>query len=223
MAADADVRVENVRQTRTTTHAVVKLPDRREVALELRVPGLHNVRNGAMALAAVVALGEDPERAAAGLNQFAGVGRRFEMVGRAGDVVVVDDYAHHPSEVAATIAAARQRFPQARLVAVFQPHLYTRTQLHGDALGIVLAAADQVVVTEIYAAREDPIAGVSGSAVARAARRAGAPVEWVPDRGALADALVAIVRPGDVVLTLGAGDITHVGRELLERFGGRAA
>jgi len=223
LAADADVRVEDVRQTSRVTRAVVKFPDRGEVALELVVPGVHNVRNGAMALAVVAALGEDLDLAATALARFTGVGRRFEVVGRAGDVLVVDDYAHHPSEVAATIAAARQRFPGARLVAVFQPHLYTRTRLHGEALGIVLAAADHVVVTEIYAAREDPIAGVSGSAVARAARRAGAPVAWVPDRDAVADALVDLVRPGDVVLTMGAGDITQLGRELLGRLGGRAA
>jgi UDP-N-acetylmuramate--alanine ligase len=223
MAPDADVLVEDVRQTRTVTQAVVRFPDRPAVTLELQVPGVHNVRNGAMALATAVAMGADPGPAAAALAEFAGVGRRFELVGRASDVVVVDDYAHHPSEVAATIAAARQRFPGTRLVAVFQPHLYSRTQLHGDALGIALAAADQVVVTEIYAAREAPIAGVSGSAVARAAGRAGAPVEWVPDRSALADALIGMTRPGDVVLTLGAGDITQVGRDFLGRLSGRAA
>jgi UDP-N-acetylmuramate--alanine ligase len=175
-----------------------------------------------MALAAVRALGGDVERACEALAAFSGVSRRFEWVGSAGGVTVVDDYAHHPSEVAATLAAARQRYPGHRVVAVFQPHLYTRTQLQGDALGIALAAADRVVVTEIYAAREEPIAGVSGARVARAAERSGAEVEWVPDRGQLARSVAALVEPGDVVLTLGAGDITQVGRELLARLQGKA-
>jgi UDP-N-acetylmuramate--alanine ligase len=125
--------------------------------------------------------------------------------------------------VAATIAAARQRYPDARVVAVFQPHLYTRTRLLGEALGVALAAADRVVVTDVYGAREAPISGVSGRLVADAARRAGASVEWEPDRGALPALLARSVSVGDVVLTLGAGDITRVGRELLARLTGAAA
>ncbi|HWP38686.1 MAG TPA: UDP-N-acetylmuramate--L-alanine ligase [Gemmatimonadales bacterium] len=223
LAQDADVRVERVRQESATTEADVVFVGGLRIPLRLQVPGLHNVRNAAMALAAVRALGGDVERASAALAAFSGVSRRFEWVGSARGVTVVDDYAHHPSEVAATLAAARQRYPGRRVVAVFQPHLYTRTQLHGDALGIALAAADRVVVTEIYAAREEPIAGVSGSRVARAAKRSGAEVEWVPDRRALAGSVAALVQPGDVVLTLGAGDITHVARELLDRLQGKAA
>ncbi len=222
LAPDADVRVEQVRQESATTEADVVFEGGLRVALTLQVPGLHNVRNAAMALAAVRALGGDVERACEALAAFSGVSRRFEWVGSAGGVTVVDDYAHHPSEVAATLAAARQRYPGHRVVAVFQPHLYTRTQLQGDALGIALAAADRVVVTEIYAAREEPIAGVSGARVARAAERSGAEVEWVPDRGQLARSVAALVEPGDVVLTLGAGDITQVGRELLARLQGKA-
>jgi UDP-N-acetylmuramate--alanine ligase len=223
LAPDADVRVERVHQEPAATRADIAFADGQRVELTLRVPGVHNVRNGAMALAAVAALGGDRERAALRLATFTGVGRRFERVGSAGGVTVVDDYAHHPSEVAATLAAARQRFPGQRLVAVFQPHLYTRTQLLGDELGIALAAADRVVVTEIYPAREEPIPGVSGSAVARAASRAGAEVEWAPDRSALAGIVAGLARPGDVVVTLGAGDITQVARELLELLGGGAA
>jgi UDP-N-acetylmuramate--alanine ligase len=219
-AADAQVRVEGMHPEPAATRARVVFADGRRVELTLRVPGVHNVRNGAMALAAVAALDGDLEQAARALAAFSGVGRRFEPVGTAGGVEVVDDYAHHPSEVVATLAAARQRFPGRRLVAVFQPHLYTRTQLHGDALGIALAAADCVVVTEIYGAREQPIRGVSGSRVARAAQRAGAAVKWVPRREALTHVVAGLVRPGDVVLTLGAGDVTHVARELLGLLGG---
>jgi UDP-N-acetylmuramate--alanine ligase len=123
----------------------------------------------------------------------------------------------------ATIAAARQRFPESRLVAVFQPHLYSRTQALGEEMGIALAAADLAVVTEIYPAREQPIAGVSGASVAQAVRRAGGRVAWIPERPALARHLADLVIEGDVVLTLGAGDITDVGRELLGQLTGAAA
>jgi UDP-N-acetylmuramate--alanine ligase len=219
----ADLRIADVARDRQGSRAQLALPDGRAVELRLAVPGLHNVRNAAMAIGAVLALGADVEPALAALAQFPGVARRFEAVGEARGVTIVDDYAHHPSEVVATIAAARQRFPEGRLVAVFQPHLFSRTQRQGEALGIALAAADQVVVTEIYAAREQPIAGVSGRVVAEAARRAGVPVDWIPDRASLAERLSGMVASGDVVLTLGAGDITGVGRELLEHLAGRAA
>lgn len=221
--AEADLRVVDVRLEPGGTRAGVRLPDGRMVRLQLQVPGLHNVRNAAMAIGVAVALGADPEAAAAGLAAFAGVGRRFEVVGEGAGVTVVDDYAHHPSEVAATLEAARQRYPGRRLVAVFQPHLYSRTRIHGVALGAALAGADLAVVTEIYPAREAPIAGVSGRQVADAAEAAGAATRWVPDRGTLATEVAGLVREGDVVLTLGAGDITGVGRELLAALDGRAA
>jgi UDP-N-acetylmuramate--alanine ligase len=157
------------------------------------------------------------------LARFSGVGRRFELVGEARGVTVVDDYAHHPTEVAATLAAARQRFPDARLVAVFQPHLFSRTATHGEALGVALSLADVVVVTDVYAARERPVSGVSGRLVHDAARRAGAETVWVPERGAVSERVAELVRSGDVVLTLGAGDITAVGPQLLGRLRGAAA
>jgi UDP-N-acetylmuramate--alanine ligase len=127
----------------------------------------------------------------------------------------VDDYAHHPSELAATLAAARQAFPDRRIVAVFQPHLFSRTQQHGRAMGEALASADLVVVTEVYGAREAPIAGVSGRQVAEAAARAGADARFEADRPAVGRRVLELLRPGDVVLTLGAGDITRVGPELV--------
>ncbi len=222
-AANADLKITELHRDRLGSRARLVLPDGGTVDLTLRVPGLHNVRNAAMAVGATLALGADVGKAVEALAQFSGVGRRFEPVGSARGVTIVDDYAHHPSEVAATIAAARQRFPDARVVAVFQPHLYSRTKLLGEALGVALAAADRVVVTEVYAARESPISGVSGRLVADAARRAGAGVEWVPERATLVEALAGSVAAGDVVLTLGAGDITRVGRELLHRLAGAAA
>ena len=195
----------------------VALPDGRVVRVALQVPGLHNLRNAAAALAVALELGVDLERCITALERFTGVGRRFERVGEAGGVTVVDDYAHHPTEVLATLAAARQAFPRQRVVAVFQPHLFSRTALHGEALGRALATADVVVVAPIYAAREQPVPGVTADLVARGAARAGATTVAVRDRAALVERVAERVRPGDVVFTLGAGDVTRVGPELLQQ------
>jgi UDP-N-acetylmuramate--alanine ligase len=222
-APGADVAITAVRADRSGTRSELRLPDGRTVELVLQVPGLHNVRNAAMAIGAVLALGAGVEAALEALAEFRGVARRFEWVGSAKGVTIVDDYAHHPSEIAATIAAARQRYPESRVVAVFQPHLYSRTRRMAPALGAALAAADRVVVTEIYGAREAPEPGLSGRIVAEAAHQQGVEVEWVPDRRLLPEMLARSTAPGDVVLTLGAGDITRVSRELLDRLSGAAA
>jgi UDP-N-acetylmuramate--alanine ligase len=132
-------------------------------------------------------------------------------------VAIVDDYAHHPSELVATLAAARQAYPGRRLVAVFQPHLYSRTAQHGVAMGEALAAADIVVVADVYAARESPVEGITGRLVADAASRGRSPVHFVAERAALTGRVASLLEPGDVVLTLGAGDVTRVGPELLQR------
>ncbi len=220
--SDADVRIGAVELAERGSTARVELPGTRAaLTLRLQVPGLHNVRNAAAALAVVHELGADPERALQALAEFRGVGRRFERVGEARGVTVMDDYAHHPTEVRATLEAARQAFPRRRVVAVFQPHLFSRTALHGDALGRALAAADVVVVAPIYAAREQPMPGVSAELVARGATRAGATTVAVRDRANLTDRVAETVRTGDVVFTLGAGDITRVGPELIERLGKR--
>jgi len=217
LGAEADVRIRDVVQEPAGSRATVDLPDGAPVKLRLAVPGLHNVRNAATALAVLHALEADVPAGAKALATFGGVGRRFERLGEAGGVTVVDDYAHHPTEVAATLAAARQAFPGRRVVAVFQPHLYSRTALHGAALGEALAAADVVVVAPIYAAREQPPAGggVTHDLVARSAIRAGAVTVAVRERAGLADHVARAVRAGDVVFTLGAGDVTRVGPELL--------
>jgi UDP-N-acetylmuramate--alanine ligase len=214
-AEDADVRITNVAFEPAGSSANVRLPDGPTLELRLRVPGMHNVRNAATALATVHALNADLAAAVRALGEFSGVARRFERLGEAGGVAVVDDYAHHPTEVAATLAAARQAYPDRRLVAVFQPHLFSRTALHGDALGRALAAADVVVVAPIYAAREQPIPGVSAELVARGAAGAGASTVAVRDREGLTARVRETVRAGDVVFTLGAGDVTRVGPELL--------
>jgi len=222
LGAGADVRIADPALGERGSTARIELPGGRALALRLRVPGLHNLRNAAAAVAVVHELDADLERALAALAEFRGVGRRFERVGEAGGVTVVDDYAHHPTEVAATLAAARQAFPRRRVVAVFQPHLFSRTALHGEALGRALAAADVVVVAPIYAAREQALAGVSAELVARGAARAGATTIAVGERSGLTERVVETVRAGDVVFTLGAGDITRVGPELLARLGNAA-
>jgi UDP-N-acetylmuramate--alanine ligase len=213
-AADAELRISAVRQEEEWTSATVRLPGRDGVTLRLRVPGLHNLRNATAALGVVHALGGSVEAALDALAEFRGVGRRFERLGDAGGVTLVDDYAHHPTELVATLEAARQAFPGRRLVAVFQPHLFSRTQAHSTAMGRALAAADVAVVTEVYAAREKPVPGVSGSLVVEAARAAGADVHFAPVRSTVAEVVRRLLVPGDVLLTLGAGDITRLGPEL---------
>jgi UDP-N-acetylmuramate--alanine ligase len=214
-AADAEVRIGEVVQGAQGTEATVAWLGGRSIRLRLRVPGIHNLRNAVAALGAVEALGGALEPAADALAAFSGVGRRFERLGEHGGVAVVDDYAHHPSELVATLAAARQAYPGRRLVAVFQPHLYSRTIAHGEAMGQALAAADLVFVTEIYAAREQPVPGVSGRQVADAAARAGADARFEAVRAEVGRRVREALKPGDVVLTLGAGDITRVAPELI--------
>ena len=212
---DADLRISDIVQSEDRTKARVRWRGGGSIALNLSVPGLHNLRNAVAALGVVEVMGGKLEPAAAALNEFQGVGRRFERLGEFAGVAVVDDYAHHPSELSATLSAARQAFPGRRLVAVFQPHLYSRTAAHGQAMGQALAAADLVIVTEIYPAREQPIAGVSGQQVADAAERAGADARFEPTRAEVGRTVYQALRAGDVVLTLGAGDITRVAPELV--------
>ena len=215
-----DLRIDDITRTEQETRASVTLPGwGRALTLRLQVPGLHNVRNATAALGVVLALGGDPGRALPALARFSGVGRRFERLGQTAGIELVDDYAHHPTEIRATLLAARQAYPTRRLVAVFQPHLFSRTALLGEEMGAALAAADLAVVTDVYPAREAAIPGVTGQLVARAAERAGATVRYEPDRGGLAARVAAQLRPGDLLLTLGAGDITRLGREIVPLLG----
>jgi len=179
------------------------------VDLELGVPGEHNRLNAACALAAVELVGFEREAAARALVGFRGVGRRLEAHGEAGGVRLLDDYAHHPAEVSATIAAARSLAGEERLVILFQPHLYSRTIYLGRELGEALAAADAAVVTEIYAAREEPVAGVSGKLVADrlAETRPGMPIGWAPSLADAASLAASLTRPGGLLVTVGAGNV----------------
>ncbi|MDE3173759.1 MAG: UDP-N-acetylmuramate--L-alanine ligase [Gemmatimonadota bacterium] len=183
--------------------------------VRLRVPGLHNVQNALAALGAGLAEGRTVEEMSPGLAAFGGVERRFQRVGDARGVTVVDDYAHHPTEIAATIAAARLAFPGRRLVVAFQPHLYTRTRDFAPAFGAALAAADVVFLADIYPARERPIAGVSADLVADAMGADRERLRWRGAQRELAAALAHEARAGDVVLTMGAGDVTRSAGELM--------
>jgi UDP-N-acetylmuramate--alanine ligase len=189
------------------------------VDVRLAVPGLHNAFDAAAALAACRAAGADVARAAAALASFRGAGRRFEVLGRtAAGATVVDDYAHHPTEVAATIAAARTLRPR-RVVAVFQPHLYSRTRLLAREFGAALARADVAAVLDVYPAREraEDFPGVSGLTVAEAAANAaaGRPVLWLPSFDDAERSLRGLLRDGDLLLVLGAGDVDALGRRLV--------
>jgi UDP-N-acetylmuramate--alanine ligase len=185
--------------------------------VELRVPGRHNVMNSLAALSAGLAIGASPELMARGLANFSGVERRFQLLGEANGITVIDDYAHNPGKVAAVLATARIAYPNRRVVAAFQPHLFSRTRDFAREFGAALAAADVVFLADIYPAREQPIPGVTSSLVADALVAAGGTLAWQGERTRLADALAGAVREGDVVLMVGAGDITKTGPELLER------
>ena len=173
---------------------------------ELSLPGEYNRRNAGSALAALELLGVSREEAAPALARFTGTGRRFELHTRSGRSVI-DDYGHHPSEVAAVIAAARERFPGAPLRVLFQPHLYSRTRHLASEFAAALAAADDVTITDIYPAREQPIAGVTGTLIVDALSDRGVLAAWTPTVEQGAARLDRRGQPGDVLIVLGAGDV----------------
>lgn len=218
-ADDADVRVASLSLDGLACAADLLSPGEPPRRLELGVPGLHNVLNATAAyVAATRGLGVAPEAVLAGLAQFRGTRRRFEAKGEARGVRVVDDYAHNPGKVAAVVGTAARLARPGRLVVAFQPHLYSRTRDFAEEFGAALAAADVVLVTDVYAAREDPLPGVSGDLVADAARRRGAAqVVYVPVLAQVDAELERLTESGDLVVTVGAGDITEVGPRLLAR------
>jgi UDP-N-acetylmuramate--alanine ligase len=188
--------------------------------MRLAVPGRHMALNALGALVAATQAGADVGAVLDGLAAFEGVRRRFELVGTGAGVRVFDDYAHHPTEVYATLEALRAVAGDGRSIVVFQPHLYTRTQTFAREFGQALSVADEVFVLDVYAAREQPIAGISGASVAD---HVTVPVRYVPDFSAVAGLVAGSVRPGDVVVTMGAGDVTLLGQEILAAVQTRAS
>jgi UDP-N-acetylmuramate--alanine ligase len=193
------------------------LMGRRLGRVDLRIPGRHNALNAAAALAVGVGLGFPTEGLRDGLANFSGTRRRFEHKGTVGGVRVFDSYAHHPTELTADLASAREVAAGGRVIVVFQPHLFSRTQFFADDFGTALGLADEVVVMDVYAAREDPVPGVTGALVAAAVPLPAEHVVFEPSWSAVAGHLARWARPGDVVITCGAGDVTMIGPEVLAR------
>lgn len=221
LSAGSMLRAEDLVVRGRITTFTVRAEGRRLGRATIRVPGLHNVRNALAAIAVGRHLGADWASISTALERYSGVERRFETIGEQGGVLVVDDYAHHPTEIRATLQAARASYPDRRIVAVFQPHLYSRTRDFAVEFGEALAAADLLFVTEIYPAREAPIPGVTGELIVEPARLAGADIHYLPDRGVVVAEVAAALRRSDVCLTLGAGDLNEAAREILDRLGGR--
>jgi UDP-N-acetylmuramate--alanine ligase len=219
IAPDADVRVEPVAtdDSGAAGQDYLVTGAGQRGTLRLRIPGWHNALNAAAAWAVVTGLGFDPDLVAEGLSTFGGTRRRFELRGQASGVRVIDDYAHHPTEVAAALAAAHEVAAGGRVLVVFQPHLFSRTRIFAQRFGTELGRADEVVVMDVFAAREDPEPGVTGELIAAAVPLPRDRVAFVPSWSAVADEVVSRCRPGDLVLTVGAGDVTMVGPEILHR------
>ncbi|MEV8096240.1 UDP-N-acetylmuramate--L-alanine ligase [Kitasatospora sp. NPDC085879] len=215
-AEDADVRVLSVAARGMTSEVTVELGGE-ELSFTVSVPGRHYAHNAVAALAAGVALGVPAADLAKALGSYTGVRRRLQLKGEAAGVQVIDSYAHHPTEMAADLDAIREAAGGGRVLVVFQPHLFSRTQQLAEEMGGALALADASVVLDIYPAREDPIPGVTSALIVDAARRAGADVAAEHEFAAAPDRLAALAKPGDLVLTMGAGDVTNLGPEILAR------
>lgn len=219
---DAGLRAESITYQAQGTRFSARWQGEPLGEFELALRGQHNVRNALAAIGVLLALGLDAHAADATLAGFTGVERRFQEIGIVGGIDVLDDYAHHPTEVAATLETARQAFGARRLVVAFQPHLFSRTQAFAEEFGRALGRADLIFVTDIYPAREQPIPGITGELVAAAARvAAGADrVRFVPELEALTEAVRRELTAGDVFLTMGAGDITLVAYAVVEELEG---
>jgi UDP-N-acetylmuramate--alanine ligase len=221
--SEADVRAENIRFSGGSTSFDVKREGRDEpLHINLRLPGMHNVRNALATVAVASELQISDQVVMTALEKFEGIDRRFQILGNVrtknGNVMMVDDYGHHPTEIAATLAAARSGWPGKRVVLAFQPHRYTRTRDLLDDFASVLSDADVLVVLEVFAAGEDPIAGADGRAIARAVRtRGGVEPVFVEKLDELPPVLEDLLEDGDLVLTMGAGDIGAFAADLPAR------
>ncbi|MFJ4471767.1 UDP-N-acetylmuramate--L-alanine ligase [Streptomyces sp. NPDC089424] len=215
-ADDADVRVLSVVPQGLKSEVTVLL-EGQELTFTVSVPGRHYAHNAVAALVAGVALGVPAAELASALAAYTGVKRRLQLKGEAAGVQVIDSYAHHPTEMTADLEAMRAAGGDARILVVFQPHLFSRTQELGTEMGRALALADASVVLDIYPAREDPIPGVTSELIIAAARAAGADVTAVHAKDEVPDVVAGMSGPGDLVLTMGAGDVTDLGPRILDR------
>ncbi|MFF9143807.1 UDP-N-acetylmuramate--L-alanine ligase [Streptomyces sp. NPDC014861] len=213
---DSDARIIEIVPNGMRSEVTVAL-DGAEHTFTVSVPGRHYAHNAAAALAAGARAGLDPAALAQALTAYTGVGRRLQLKGEAAGVQVIDSYAHHPTEMTADLEAMRGAAGGSRLLVVFQPHLFSRTQELGKEMGDALALADASVVLDIYPAREDPIPGVTSELILDAARAAGADVTPVHDKATVPEVIAGMTRPGDFVLTMGAGDVTDLGPAILAR------
>src|SRR3954451_5168286 len=214
-AYPADVRIDNLSLVGQGSRFQLVAHGRRLGEVTLQVPGLHNAVNAAGALAIGLELGLPVPDLVRGLSDFTGARRRFELKGEVRGVRVFDDYAHHPTKLRAALTAARQVAGSGRLVVVFQPHLYSRTSYFAEQFAEVLALADLVVVMDVYAAREDPVPGVTGNLIASAVPLPREQVIFEPSWAAVPGVVAGLTRTGDLVLTVGAGDVTMLGPEVL--------
>ncbi|WP_165986432.1 UDP-N-acetylmuramate--L-alanine ligase [Streptomyces sp. YIM 98790] len=215
----ADVRVVSVVPKGLSSEVTVAMAGR-ELTFGVSVPGRHYAHNAVAALAAGAAAGVPAAELAPALAAYTGVARRLQPKGEAAGVRVVDSYAHHPTEMTADLEAIRECAGEGRVLVVFQPHLFSRTRELGAEMGRALALADASVVLDIYPAREDPLPGVTSALITDAARGAGADVRPEPDRDAVPELVAGMAKPGDLVLTMGAGDVTDLGPRILERLAG---
>ncbi|MGX2993875.1 UDP-N-acetylmuramate--L-alanine ligase [Streptomyces sp. JNUCC 64] len=218
-SADADVRVLSVVAQGLRSEVTVLL-DGRELTFGVSVPGRHYALNAVAALAAGVALGVPADDLATAIGSYTGVKRRLQLKGERGGVQVVDSYAHHPTEMTADLEAMRSAVGDGRILVLFQPHLFSRTQELGKEMGEALALADASVVLDIYPAREDPVPGVTSALIVDAARAAGAEVRAAHDKETAPEVIAGMAAPGDLVLTMGAGDVTDLGPRVLDRLAG---
>ncbi|MYY03797.1 MULTISPECIES: UDP-N-acetylmuramate--L-alanine ligase [unclassified Streptomyces] len=211
----ADVRVHKITPRGLTSEVTVVLGGK-FLTFAVSVPGRHYALNAVAALASGIALGIPAHNLASALGKYTGVKRRLQLKGEAAGVQVIDSYAHHPTEMTADLEAMRGAASDARLLVVFQPHLFSRTQELGTEMGQALALADASVVLDIYPAREDPVPGVTSALIIDAARAAGADVTAVHDKAEVPEAVAGMAKPGDLVLTMGAGDVTDLGPQILD-------
>lgn len=190
--------------------------------VQIKSPGIHNVSNSLVAVAVGIELDVSFKNIAKALKEFPGIQHRFEILGNVNNILVVDDYGHHPTEIKATLKAARDTYSKRRIIAIFQPHRYSRVHLLAQEFARCFYQADVLIITDIYSAMEDPIDGVTGEMIANITRDYGhKDMVYIPDKNSIPDHIIKIARSGDVIVTLGAGDIWKIGKEILRRLSGK--